>query len=402
MTRKTIFLIFLIIYLIIIFSVEFAYRNVLYEKSVEYIEKIDQGGFLKSFYFFWTIIYLIGIIAVGLLVTLFCYPINIFFCHVSFLLLSVFIMCIFKSLYADPRPFWDIYLKLKKDNVTLETPTECDSEFGNPSGHAVLNIYSLFLWHLFISSNFVNKIENNVKKSLTKYLSLVVIIICMGFVVYSRIHRQMHSFNQIIHGTVIGLAFWFTFCYIFEYNKMTLTDFILFLEKWKFIIIPIFLILYGISLIFGLTLHNDKEEEYKKILIEYCEFNENDMFGKNTAYISSLIFIIIGGYLGFLYINGKNNNNLVEKILSKWNKGKILHTILIALFSFALPGILMISMLIIPFSAYVAKIIVVLICQFLYGFLSFGPCFYFSCEKFKKSEIETQESLIVAENNDEI
>ena len=89
----------------------------------------------------------------------------------------------------------------------------------------------------------------------------------MGFVVYSRIHRQMHSFNQIIHGTVIGLAFWFTFCYIFEYNKMNLTDFILFLEKWKFIIIPIVLILYGISLIFGLTLHNDKEEEYKKILI---------------------------------------------------------------------------------------------------------------------------------------
>ena len=52
MTRKTIFLILLIIYLIIIFSVEFAYRNVLYEKSVEYIEKIDQGGFLKYFYFF--------------------------------------------------------------------------------------------------------------------------------------------------------------------------------------------------------------------------------------------------------------------------------------------------------------------------------------------------------------
>jgi len=62
----------------------------------------------------------------------------------------------------------------------------------------------------------------------------------------------------------------------------------------------------------------------------------------------------------------------------------------------------MISMLVIPFSAYVAKIIIVLICQFLYGFLSFGPCFYFSCEKLKKSEIETQESLIVAENNDEI
>ena len=68
-------------------------------------------------------------------------------------------MSIFKSSYASPRLYWDIFLKLKKNNLSLPKVTEFDSEFGSPSEHAFLNIYILFLWHLFINSNFVNKIE---------------------------------------------------------------------------------------------------------------------------------------------------------------------------------------------------------------------------------------------------
>lgn len=405
MTRKQLLIICLIIYLIIIFSVEFAYRNVLYEKSVEYIEKINQEGSLKHFYFFWTIIYMIIVIAAGILITLFVYPINIFFCHLSYLLFSVFIMCIFKSVYTEQRPFWDIFLKMKKEGKTLPKPTECDGEFGNPSGHCVLNMYSFFLWHLFINSHLVNKIERNLIKNLIKFLSLVCTLVCMGFVFYSRIYRQMHSINQTIHGTVIGFAIVFTFCFIFEYNKMSLNDFIMFLDKFKFIIIPILIVLYVISIIFGLTLHNDNEEEYKELLIEICGFSENNMFGKNTAFMSSIIFMIIGGYCGFLYINYKNNKSeeqYIIKLINYWNRGRVFHTILIPLFSFLLPGVLLITWLVIPFSYYITKIIVVLICQFLWGFLAFGPCFCFICEKLKKSEIQAQESLIVDETNNEL
>lgn len=403
MTRKKIYLVCLITYLIIIFSIEFVYRDSLYEKSVEYIESINQEGFLKYFYLFWTMIYLIGVISVGLLVTLFAYPLNIFFCHISFLIFAIFIMCLFKSLYTQERPFWDIYLKMKQENKTMPKPTECDSEFGNPSGHCVINMYSLFLWHLFISSNFINSIESRLKKNLVKYLSLGITLTFMFFVAFSRVHRQMHSFNQIIHGTAIGFAQFFIFCYIFEYNKMSLNDFILFLNRWKFIIIPIILALYVISIVFGLTLHNDKEDEYQKVLIEICGFDENYMFGKSTAFVSSIIFMVVGGCLGFLYMNYKNNknNNYIEKVINNWNKGKFIHSILIILFSYLVPGVLLVTWAI-PYSAYVAKFIIVAICICVNSFLTYGPCFCFACEKFKKSEVQTQESLLVNENKDQL
>ena len=408
MNRKTIFLICLIVYLIIIFSVEFGYRNILYEKSVEYIEKIDQGGFYHYFFFFFSVVYMIAICSVGIFITLFFQPLNIFFCHLSILMLSVFIMCIFKSIYANSRPYWDIYLKWKNEHLPLPKPTECDGEFGNPSGHAVINVYSLYVWHLLMSSDFINRIESNLKKNLVKGVTLLITILFMIGVVYSRIHRQVHSFNQIIHGSLIGLGMFFLICYIFEYNKYNLIDFSNLLDRYKFIIIPILIVLYILSVVFGLTIHNSKEAEYTELLKEICNYDEGKMFGKNTALISSIIFIQIGGYLGILYLRykiNKSNNKIIENIIKKWNKGKVLHIIGIALFSFALPSVLLLPFVLIPDSLYVLKFILFLICNLFYGFLSFGPCFCFISEKLKKSEIEEKQSLINAEysdNNDEV
>lgn len=405
MDRKTIYLIGLIIYLIIVFSIEFAYREPLYEESVEYIEKIKQEGFFHYFYLFFTFIYLVGVIVIGMIVVLLFYPINIFFCNFSFLLFSIFVMSIFKSSYASPRPYWDIFLKLKKNNLPLPKVTECDGEFGNPSGHAFLNMYILILWHLFINSNFVTKIEKDLYKKLVKYSSLVIVVICMIFCAYSRIHRQVHSFNQIIHGTLLGLSIVFFLCYIFEYHKIEMNEFINLLDRLKYIIIPIALVLYAISIIVGLTVHNSKEDEYTELLKEICGYKGGyDMFGKNTALISSIIFLPIGGYLGFLYlkykINHSDNKELMEKIINNWNKGKILYKILIALFSFILPGLLMTPFVFIPSDYYIPKFIVFFIASFCYGFLGFGPCFCFISEKLRKSEFANQEPLTNSENND--
>ena len=118
--------------------------------------------------------------------------------------------------------------------------------------------------------------EENIKKKILKYSSLIITLVCMFFVAYSRIHRQMHSFNQIIHGTAIGLALFFVYCYIFEYNKMSLNDFILFLSRFKYIIIPILLVLYSLSVTFGLTIHNSKEDEYLNILREICGYADEN------------------------------------------------------------------------------------------------------------------------------
>ena len=403
MSRKGIYLFGLFIYLILIFSIEIAYRNPLYDKSVEYIENLNQSGFFYYFYSFWSIIYLMGMIFIGFLIVLFYYPINIFFCHFSILLFSIFVMCIFKSLYASPRPYWDIFLKWESENKSLPKPTECDGEFGNPSGHAFLNIYSLYLWHLFINSKFVENSQEKTKK-IAKILTLILTIFFMIFVVYSRVHRQVHSFNQIIHGTFMSFPIFVWFCYIFEYHKIDTHDFILLINRNKFIIIPLLLVLFIISLIFGLTIHNDKEKEYARILKIICKFEENDSFGKNTAFISSLIFIIIGGYFGLLYLKHKINKSEknLENIISNWNKGSKLNTIIIAVCSFLIPFILLLPIVLIPSSQYILRYIICLICEFLSGFLSFGPMFCYCCEKFKSAENNENISLISKENEEHI
>jgi hypothetical protein len=234
MNRKLIYLICFIAFLIIIFSVEFAYRTKLYELSVEYIEKLKQEGFVHYFFWFFSVVYIIAIIVIGIIITLFCYPLNIFFCHISILLFSIFFMCIFKSIYANSRPYWDIFLKWENEGKTLPKPTECDGEFGNPSGHAMLNLYSLYVWHLFISSKAVNRIESNVKRNLLKSLTLIFTLFLMVCVVYSRIQRQVHSFNQIIHGSLIGFAMFFLFCFIFEYYNSYFVSFICLIRYFWF------------------------------------------------------------------------------------------------------------------------------------------------------------------------
>ena len=404
MNRKLIYLICFIAFLIIIFSVEFAYRTKLYELSVEYIEKLKQEGFVHYFFWFFSVVYIIAIIVIGIIITLFCYPLNIFFCHISILLFSIFFMCIFKSIYANSRPYWDIFLKWKNEGKTLPKPTECDGEFGNPSGHAMLNLYSLYIWHLFISSKAVNRIESNVKRNLLKSLTLIFTLFLMVCVVYSRIQRQVHSFNQIIHGSLIGFAMFFLFCFIFEYHSYELIDFINFLNRWKFIIIPILLVLFALSVTFGLTLHNNKENEYAELLKEICNYTDGKMFGKNTALTSSLIFIHIGAYLGFLYMNWKLNKSenraIFENVIIYWNKGKVLHIIAIFLFSFILPAVLILPYIFIPSSLYVLKFIIFLFGSLLFGFLSIGPLFCFISEKLKKPEIKEKETLIRLESSD--
>ena len=88
----------------------------------------------------------------------------------------------------------------------------------------------------------------------------------------------------------------------FEINKTEPKIYMENLNKFKFIVIPIFIILFGISLTLGLTRHNDNEDKYKKILKLYCDLDdENEMFGRITALLSTTIFVVIGGYIGFYF-----------------------------------------------------------------------------------------------------
>ena len=280
-------------------------------------------------------------LALGILITYFCFPINIFFCHLSALLILVFITSLLKSLYTSSRPFWDIYdINLEDNSTKIQYPTECDAEFGNPSGHALLSTFILILWDLFVNSHLFKKLEGK-KHLIIKYITLVISIICIIFTIYSRINRQMLCFNQILFGTLLGLAIYFTYCHILELNKINANTFIENANKYKYILIPIIMILYAISGILGLTMHNKNEKKYESILIKYCNYNKKIMFGKNTAYSSSFVLIFIGSYLGLIFLKYKINKKYSqkEKKFYDWNKGSLLKMIKIFFCSMILPSI---------------------------------------------------------------
>ena len=320
--KKKAYILLLIIYLIIIFGTEILYREKLYNISVDYEAKLKQSGFLHYFYFFWSYIFIYGMMLIATIIVMVLYPYNVFLCYVTIEISLIFIMCFLKSVYTNSRPYWDIYNQKMKDPENSDMPTECDGGFGNPSGHSLMATSFLNLWYLFINSKYVKKYKK-IWKILIIFISFILVLVCILSVVYSRIQRQIHSFNQILLGSLLGISVFLTFCFIIEFDKIEPFDFFYIANKLKYILIPIFLILFGISVTLGYTNHNEKEEIYENVLKKYCNFRREQIFGTNTAFHSGLIFILIGGYIGIIFLKNKINKYYYnkEEIFYYWNKG---------------------------------------------------------------------------------
>ena len=392
---KKIFILCLIIYLIIIFGTEILYREKLYKISVSFEEKIKQSGFLHYFYFFWSYIFIYGGMLAGTIIVMILYPYNIFLCYITIELTLIFIMCFLKSIYTNSRPYWDIFKEKLNNNILNIKPTECDGGFGNQSGHALMSTSFLNLWYLLINSNYL-KYYKRKWRIIIKFCSLLLVIICILSVIFSRIHRQIHSFNQILFGSLLGIGVFFYFCFIIEFDKIEPNIFFNILDKFKYVLIPLLLILFSISVALGYTIHNKNENEYEKVLMHYCKYIKEQIFGINTAFHSALILIIIGGYVGILFLKYNINKNYYnkEEMFYFWNKGPKIKTLKIIFFSFILPVIPLISIYIVPFKYFIIKFILEAILYFWYGFGAFGLCFYNGCILFNNEESETIHIII--------
>lgn len=174
------------------------------------------------------------------------------------------------------------------------------------------------------------------------------------------------------------------------------------INKYKFIVILFIIILFSISVSLGLTFHNENEDKYEIILKIYCNFSKEKMFGKNTAYTSTLIFLVIGGYLGLLFLNYKikKHHSQRQKFFYNWNKGRKLESLKIALFSFLLPAILFIPIVFIK--KYILRFILSSLIYTFFGYFLFGLAFYYACIIFKKKEIRNGNPLLTYSIDDEI
>ena len=395
--RKLAYILCLIIYYIVIFGTEILYREKLYQKSVKFEKKIKQSGFLHYFYFFWSYIFIYGMMLTATIIVMILYPYNIFVCYCTIEISLIFIMCFLKSIYSNSRPYWDIYYDKLYNNDLSTNPTECDGGFGNPSGHSLMATSFLNLWHLFVNSKFLKEYEKK-WRIIIKISSLLLVLICILSITFSRIYRQIHSFNQIIFGTLLGIGIFFLFCFIFRFNEIPAHYFFSALNKNKYILLPIFLILYAISVTFGYIFHNKNEDKYSRVLEVYCKFRKEQIFGKNTAFHSGILFIIIGGYIGIIFLIYSINKKYYGKIAMfyNWNEDSKLKTLKTALFSFGLPAIPLAAIFIIPYKYFIAKFIIEVLLYCWYGFSAFGFCFYYGCIIF--SNVTMEEGKVIAVN----
>jgi membrane-associated phospholipid phosphatase len=103
------------------------------------------------------------------------------------------IMCYFKLVYADPRPFM-ITDKIK--------PIGCYSEYGNPSGHSWASM--TFPIVLFLDQ-FHGKDQTS-KSWFAYIISLILGIYWAITIPFTRYLLGVHSLDQIVFGSILG--FW--------------------------------------------------------------------------------------------------------------------------------------------------------------------------------------------------
>jgi len=395
--------ILIIILSIAAFIIEFFYREPLFNYSL-YFEKNWQSKATEATISTFKILTKYGgeyLMAVPVLIV-FCF----FTLIKSYVYITFFIFClqfhsIMKVWYGNKRPFWErqsLYKGL------------CDGGFGNPSGHSISTVFLYLTLFMYIKET---------KRLNKKYLILLVILLLCFFwilmILLSRIILGMHSINQVIYGSTLGVIISLFVFIVFKIHRMPVSVYKKFFREKKYIYISLIVYFVFIVMTYLTYFLSNKGFDYVKyndILDNLCEkkvpkyrrFNEEGLFGSST------ILAMLGMYLGqilFWYLienkykvnedhpdnveikNGNDNNNMesddsVDDLINHWNINRVflchnfktvLKIILVFIISI-LPGILFIAIpnnsnLILIFSVKIG------IPYFLIPFLLYGFGFYY-------------------------
>ena len=262
-------IIFIVIFFIVGFTVEFFYRKPLFDNSVS-IAKSVQESFApsKTFFKYWAYL---GIAEFFLAIILFLFfPIS--YCFTFFLnLIITFHLCNFaKLVYSEGRPFL-------LDEAVYVT---CESGYGNPSGHSFQFTSNL----LALVQMFIDLFELNKKYCIIIYAVSAILILSINL---SRIVLGVHSINQVIFGDTLGFTVYFVICQIIKPHKIEANKFFSFFLTLKFHICNVIILIINIISLTIAAIVNDKYESenyeiLKKKLEEICNTKENGMLSRDA------------------------------------------------------------------------------------------------------------------------
>lgn len=190
-----------------------------------------------------------------------------------------------KGIYANPRPVWI--------DPKLEV-LHCDGGFGNPSGHAISSVSILLsLWHLLCSTQAVRT------RGWLRWSLLLGFLCVMASLLWSRIYLNVHSFNQVLFGGLLGFLVFWTVHMVLQLDKLSVRDFtMIFFDRVKTTVaLVIMAACFLMSVLSFIANENDKalEQDIRALCVNIKDYRimQNDSF-----YQSMAIFSVVGGFLG--------------------------------------------------------------------------------------------------------
>jgi len=175
-----------VIFFAIIIATEPLYRQPLFDKSLTYIENLqNQSPFILKL---WSV-YSIAILVVILVPHALWYVLHAgkthAFYYVTMILVFAFTQNMMKMIYHEPRPYW-VSEKIM--------PMKCHTGFGNPSGHAMFGTgVPLIIWLDWVTGE--KRTTTGWRKYGLNAGLLLLAVVVAGTTSYSRLILGVHSAN---------------------------------------------------------------------------------------------------------------------------------------------------------------------------------------------------------------
>ena len=298
----------IIILSIITIISEIMYRDALFEFSLDFEEEWQENSPKQIIKFFKIITKFGGEYLMAM-------PILFIFCFFSLIESSIYVFglifvlhfhSMMKIWYGDIRPFW------KNKDLFQDI---CDGGFGNPSGHSISSTYLYLMLFIYLSQT-----KLLYKRYIIQTLLFLILLIWIVLIILSRLILGIHSINQVIYGSTLGLIVVLLISVVFKLHQMPVIYYKKFFKEKIYISIIFSLILFLsiFSIISNFVFDNKSEiRKYEKVLNEKCQdlpeyrkFNLDGLFG------SFIIFGLLGMYSGqivFWYLIDNNYKNNKKK-----------------------------------------------------------------------------------------
>ena len=373
-SKKAIKLGLIVVYFVISITVEIFYNQPLFEYSLTYEQTFQKNvpqwiqDYFKFITGFGTEKYIVPVIVVVIIFV----PLSKVLAICLSLFTCLYLDNVLKLIYHDPRPYWV--------KPGLQDGKHCDLGFGNPSGHSYVSTGTyLAIWCVITDYSFFTK---KIPGIILRFFLCGVFLLLIITIMLSRIFLGVHSLNQIIYGSNLGLGTFLLLFWVLEIHKFTPKEFF---EKYWNAKLVIF-ILFGVGITTSLLLYffiiSLNEERYRAAIELTCGTISKTyrLFKKDGLYGSMCLFAMVGAFLGHFFLKHFSEKHFPnhENFIVNWQQNKIPSRIVRALVlgAFGAP----ISLTILIKDSASDPIIYIFKCAIPYlitGFLVIGPGIYF-------------------------